>query len=59
MLLITGDDDRIVPLGGSKKIEEQIAHADLVIMPDTGHLPHEENPELFLSIVNTFLKKNL
>jgi pimeloyl-ACP methyl ester carboxylesterase len=58
VLIITGDDDRIVPLRGSKKIADQITHADLVIMPDTGHLPHEENPELFVSIVNTFLKKN-
>ena len=59
VLIITGDDDRIVPLRGSEKIADQIAHADLVIMPDNGHLPHEENPELFLSIVNTFLEKNL
>ena len=59
VLIITGDDDHIVPLRGSKRIADQITHADLVIMPDTGHLPHEENPELFLSIVNTFLQKNL
>lgn len=59
VLIIAGDDDRIVPLGGSKKIAEQISHADLVIMPDTGHLPHEENPELFLNVVHAFLEKNL
>jgi pimeloyl-ACP methyl ester carboxylesterase len=59
VLIITGDDDRIVPMRGSEKIADQIVHAEMVIMPDTGHLPHEENPELFLSIVNTFLEKNL
>jgi pimeloyl-ACP methyl ester carboxylesterase len=59
VLIIAGDDDPIVPLRGSEKIAEQISHADLVIMPDSGHLPHEENPELFLSIVKTFLEKNL
>jgi pimeloyl-ACP methyl ester carboxylesterase len=59
VLIITGDDDRIVPMRGSEKIADQIAHAEMVIMPDTGHLPHEENPELFLSIVNTFLKEHL
>ena len=59
VLIITGDGDRIVPQKGSKQIADQISQAELVIMADTGHLPHEENPEVFLKIVQTFLKKVL
>jgi pimeloyl-ACP methyl ester carboxylesterase len=59
VLIITGDDDRIVPQRGSERIADQIARAELAIIPDTGHLPHEENSELFLDVVNTFLKKVL
>ena len=59
VLIITGDDDRIVPQRGSEQIADQITHAKLVIMPDTGHVPQEENPEVFLNVVNTFLKKVL
>ena len=42
-LIIAGDDDRIVPQRGSERIADQIAHAELAVIPDTGHLPHEEN----------------
>jgi pimeloyl-ACP methyl ester carboxylesterase len=59
VLIISGDDDRIVPQGGSERIADQIAHAELVIIPDTGHLPQEENSELFLDVVTTFLKRVL
>jgi pimeloyl-ACP methyl ester carboxylesterase len=59
VLIITGDDDRIVPQQGSERIADHIADAELVIMPDTGHLPHEENSKLFLEVVNAFLKKVL
>ena len=57
VLIITGDDDRIVPQRGSEQIADQIPQAELVIVPETGHLPHEENPEVFLNVVNTFLEK--
>ena len=59
VLIITGDDDRIVPQRGSEKIADQIAHAELAVIPDTGHLPHEENSGLFLDAVKPFLKKVL
>ena len=59
VLIISGDDDRIVPQRGSERIADQIAHAELVIIPDTGHLPQEENSELFLDVVTTFLKRVL
>jgi pimeloyl-ACP methyl ester carboxylesterase len=59
VLIITGDDDRIVPQKGSEKIAEKIGHAELVIISDTGHLPQEENSALFLDVVNTFLKSIL
>jgi len=59
VLVITGDDDRIVSLEASEKIADEISHAELKVIPDAGHLPHEEAPEKFLEVVNNFLKEVL
>ena len=59
VLVITGDDDRIVPQEDSVRIAREIPHAELVVIPNSGHVPHEETPEEFLEAVNKFLKKVL
>ena len=45
VLVITGDDDRIVPPEASEKIADEISHAELVVISNAGHLPQEETPE--------------
>lgn len=55
VLVITGDDDRIVPTAESIRLAEDLPQAQLVIIPNTGHVPQEENPALFLEAVNSFL----
>jgi len=57
VLVITGDDDRIVPRDDSVRIADEIPHAELVIIPNCGHLPHEETPEKLLEAVNRFLEE--
>lgn len=56
-LILTGDSDVIVPttvsIQNAAKVEE---FADLVVMKDTGHLPHEEHPVEFVKYVMDFLK---
>ena len=59
VLVITGDDDRIVPPEASEKIADEISHAELVVISNSGHLPQEETPEEFLEVVNNFLEEVL
>jgi pimeloyl-ACP methyl ester carboxylesterase len=55
VLVVTGDDDRIVPTEQSVRLAEALAEADLLVVPNCGHLPHEECPERFLEAVESFL----
>lgn len=55
-LVITGDDDRIVPTEQSIQIAGQIQGARLVVIPNCGHVPQEECQPEFLQAVNDFLK---
>jgi pimeloyl-ACP methyl ester carboxylesterase len=54
-LVITGDDDRIVPPEQSVRLADELPNAELVVIPDCGHVPHEECPELFLQATLNFL----
>jgi pimeloyl-ACP methyl ester carboxylesterase len=54
-LVITGDDDRIVPMEDSVRASKAIPGAQLVIISESGHVPHEEQPEAFLRAVNSFI----
>lgn len=54
-LVITGDDDRIVPTEQSIRLSEEIPGAFLFIVPDSGHVPHEERPTVFMDAVQQFL----
>jgi len=56
VLIITGDDDRIVPTGQSVRLAGELPNAELVVIPDCGHVPHEECPEPFLDATRAFLE---
>jgi pimeloyl-ACP methyl ester carboxylesterase len=55
VLVITGDDDRIVPTEQSIQLADEIPNAKLAVIPQCGHLPHEECPEAFMQAVTEFL----
>jgi pimeloyl-ACP methyl ester carboxylesterase len=55
VLVITGDDDRIVPTEQSIRLAGELPDAELVVVPNCGHVPHEECPEPFLVAVSGFL----
>jgi len=57
VLVITGDDDRIVPTKQSIRLAGEIPNASLVVINDAGHLPHEEQPQAFMEAVNGYLRK--
>jgi pimeloyl-ACP methyl ester carboxylesterase len=54
ILIITGDDDRIVPTEQSIRLAEELG-AELAVLPACGHVPQEECPEAFLQVVQDFL----
>jgi pimeloyl-ACP methyl ester carboxylesterase len=54
-LVISGDDDRIVPLENSLRLAEDIPGAVLRVIENCGHLPHEECPTAFMEAVDQFL----
>jgi pimeloyl-ACP methyl ester carboxylesterase len=43
-LVITGDDDRIVPTAQSVRLSQELPRATLVVIPNCGHVPQEECP---------------
>lgn len=55
-LVITGDDDRIVPMESSIRLAQELPDAELVIIPNCGHLPQEECPEPFLASIRGFVQ---
>jgi pimeloyl-ACP methyl ester carboxylesterase len=55
-LVISGDDDRVVPLESSVRLAKQLPNAELVVIPDCGHVPHEECPGPFLGAAEAFLE---
>lgn len=57
VLVVTGDDDRIVPTVQSVRLASELPDADLVVIPQSGHLAHEESPAEFLAAIDKFLLK--
>ena len=55
-LVVSGDDDRIVPVESSVRLADELPHAELVVFPDCGHLPQEECPQPFLEALNAFVE---
>jgi pimeloyl-ACP methyl ester carboxylesterase len=56
-LVITGDDDRIVPTQQSIRFAEELPNAGLVVIPKCGHVPQEECPEPFLQAATDFIER--
>lgn len=55
VLVITGDNDRIVPTEESIRVAGMIRNAELVVIAECGHAPQEECPEAFIEAVEKFL----
>jgi pimeloyl-ACP methyl ester carboxylesterase len=54
--IITGDDDRVVPTAQTRQLAGEMPGAVLFEIKDAGHVPQEEQPEIFLTDVSGFLK---
>ena len=57
VLVVTGDDDRIVPTADSLQLADELPNATLKVIAESGHIPHEEQPQIFMDAVKGFLQK--
>lgn len=55
ILVITGDDDRIIPTADSIRLAGELPNAELVVIANAGHVPHEEDSEAFLDALLPFI----
>ncbi|MCM3692577.1 alpha/beta fold hydrolase [Neobacillus niacini] len=55
-LVICGEFDKVTPVSESEIFHNQLKNSELVIIPGTGHLCYQENPNSFNKIVLDFLK---
>jgi pimeloyl-ACP methyl ester carboxylesterase len=57
VLVITGDDDHIVPTSDSIRLAGELPNAHLEVIANAGHIPHEEQPQVFMAAVSSFMSK--
>jgi len=57
VLIVWGQQDTWVPLGRGRVLAESLPASKLSIIPDSGHLPMEEQAEVFNDILLDFLKE--
>ncbi len=57
VLVVTGDDDRIVPTVDSLRLADELPNATLEVIAEAGHIPHEEQPQIFMEAIQNFLAK--
>jgi pimeloyl-ACP methyl ester carboxylesterase len=55
VLVVTGDDDRVVPTAESVRLASELPNARLSVITDAGHVPHEERPADFMDAMRDFL----
>lgn len=56
-LVITGDDDRIVPTEESVQLARVIPGAELAVLPACGHVPQDECPQAFMDAISDWWTK--
>lgn len=55
-LLIAGETDDIAPVAGQRALAGRLADAELVVLPDVGHLVHYETPVAAGRVIRRFLE---
>ncbi len=55
MLVMSGEDDALIPVENARAIAAAIPGAKLILYPDTGHLPMEQRPDETARHVRAFI----
>ncbi|HEV2610878.1 MAG TPA: alpha/beta hydrolase [Noviherbaspirillum sp.] len=58
-LIVWGAYDAVVPSYHASAAMERLVNGRLVTIPDCGHLPHVERPDLFFAAVGDFLNEHV
>jgi pimeloyl-ACP methyl ester carboxylesterase len=54
-LVVVGEKDPVTPLEKAKQMADLITGARLEVIPDAAHLPNQEQPERFNTVLDSFL----
>lgn len=57
-LILWGDNDKILGVGDADKFEKLIANSQLIWIPNCGHVPHLEKPQVTASLMLDFIREN-
>jgi len=55
-LIVWGKKDTVIPIKNGEKLYDSILNSRLVVFENCGHVPQEENSELFVDVVMKFAK---
>lgn len=55
-LIIWGEKDTIIPIANGKRLYDSILNSRFVVFKNCGHIPQEENPDLFVDLVTEFCR---
>jgi pimeloyl-ACP methyl ester carboxylesterase len=53
--IIHGDADPLVPIGNGRALQRHLPNASFVLLPDIGHLPTWECPEVVAKAIVDFI----
>jgi 3-oxoadipate enol-lactonase len=56
-LILVGEEDRAMPWGYARYLQSRISNAALRVVPQAGHLSHQENPQEFNRLLELHLKR--
>ncbi len=54
-LILWGGRDRLIPPDNGERFHADIVGSELTVFPESGHIPHEEDPEATAARAKTFL----
>jgi pimeloyl-ACP methyl ester carboxylesterase len=57
VLVVVGEEDTLTPVAEAQKLADAVAGAELVVIPQAGHLSNLEQPELFNTAFSAFLAR--
>jgi len=55
-LIIWGENDQVIDPEAGRRLKKAIPHSELIWVPECGHIPQEERPEITVPAVATFLQ---
>ena len=54
-LVIAGEEDDIIPVDDSRRLNAELANSDLILLPSCGHVPQEECPDALEAAIHKWL----